>query len=666
MELVWEEDGLEQSVELGPDRAEVMVGRHKDCDIRVSRPSVSRRHCLFSWNNGNVIVTDQESTAGTYIDGKKIRRSRVDPGTAVNCGGVIVLLDEASARGRASAPAARSAPVDDFFSDTPPRRAAPPPVEEPPSRRRAPPVDEEPPSRRRAPPVDEEPPSRRRAPPVVEEAPPPRRAAADDIDSLFDDPPVRRRRADQPTAEAEPKRSRRSAPADDFFSSSDPEPLPAPAKAAADDFFSTPDPEPLPAPKRGGGFDPDAFFGSDDGFDDWEAPAAEPEPEPEPEPPAPVAAPRVEHHAVYLLYVDDDGAEQEVRVEKDAEPILIGRRSGASVKVRNPSVSGKHCTVGYLADEVVVRDLGSSNGTFINNDRVRRGTVIDGDIVRCGRFELRVSFVAHKELAQAEYEEWGDDDWGEDLDMGPPRYHLIYSDDRGELTSVTMGEHERVLAVGSEGCEINIEKREVEPEHCELTWDEGVLVVTDLRSETGTFVNEEAVEDETVRNGDVIIVGLARIHVVRGCSVERKPPLPENRSDIADIWTRHLDNRDDDLEILFIDGEETDEGGKHELSLWGNGESRIEIITETDRYSVTGMIDRDLRRLIYESLLRAGYPDTATSKVRPGEEPPEVNVFQGRDESRVLLTKALVQRSPGYHEVLEVLRAVCTEMSAGT
>ena len=32
-----------------------------------------------------------ESTAGTYIDGKKIRRSRVDPGTAVNCGGVIVL-----------------------------------------------------------------------------------------------------------------------------------------------------------------------------------------------------------------------------------------------------------------------------------------------------------------------------------------------------------------------------------------------------------------------------------------------------------------------------------------------------------------------------------------------------------------------------------------------
>ena len=79
MELVWEEDGLEQSVELGPNRPEVMVGRHKECDIRVSRPSVSRRHALFSWNNGNVIVTDQESTAGTYIDGKKIRRSRVDP-----------------------------------------------------------------------------------------------------------------------------------------------------------------------------------------------------------------------------------------------------------------------------------------------------------------------------------------------------------------------------------------------------------------------------------------------------------------------------------------------------------------------------------------------------------------------------------------------------------
>ncbi len=436
------------------------------------------------------------------------------------------------------------------------------------------------------------------------------------------------------------------------------------------DFFSEPDPEPEPEPKRGGGggggFDPDAFFNSsdDDGFDDWEPAPKEPEPEPEPAPEPPPAK-RAAHFAAYLMYIDDDGNQSEVRVERDSEPVLIGRRSGATIKVRNPSVSGKHCTVGWAEEEIVIRDLGSSNGTFINNDRVRRGAVVDGNIIRCGRFELRVSFVEHKDLAQAEYDEWGDDDWNEDdMDLGPPRYHIIWTDDRGELTSVTMGEHERILAVGSRGCEINIENREVESEHCELSWEDGVLVVNDLQSETGTFVNDEAVEDETIRNGDVLVVGLARIHVTRGCSSEKEPPTAETRSELADVWTRHLDNRDDDLELLFIDGEEHDEGGKHELSIWGNGEARLEVITEDDRFKIDSMIDRDLRRLVYESLLRAGFPDAATAKVRSGEVPPEINMFMGRDETRVPLCKALAQRSPGYHEVLEILRAVCTEMSA--
>jgi len=642
MELVWEEDGREQSVEIGPDRPELMMGRHKDCDIRVSRSSVSRRHAAFSWASGQVIVTDQDSTAGTYIDGKKIRRARLEVGATVNCGGVMILLDGRPSRGRG-----RSAPVE----EPPPRRSRSLEPEEPVrggaaarSSRSSPPPDDPPPRSRRS-----------RPEPEPEPEPPPRSRGRGGGGGGFED----------------------------FFSSSAPEPLhepepePEPTRGGGfEDFFSSSAPEPLPLPEAGGrgggggraksGFDPDDFFGSDPGFDDWDPPAPVREPEPEPEPvPVPASAPRgPAHFAVYLLYVDDNGKESEVRVEREGDPVMIGRRSGAAVKVRNPSVSGKHCTVGWVDEEVVIRDLGSSNGTYINNERVRRGTVHDGDIIRCGRFELRVSFVEHKDIAQVEYEEWGDDDWGDDFDMGPPRFHLIWTDDRGDLTSVTMGENERLLAVGSRGCEINIERRDVEAEHCELNWDEGVLVVTDLQSETGTFVNDEAIEEESLRNGDVLVVGRARIHVIRGCSSERRPPTAENRSHDADLWTRHLDNRDDDLEILFIDGEEFDEGGKHELSIWGSGEARLEVITETERYSVDGRVDRDLRRLIYESLLRAGFPDMVKNKLRAGEIAPEITLFQGRDEARVVLSKQLVQRSPGYHEVLEVLRALSSELAS--
>lgn len=589
MELVWEEDGEERSVEIGPDRPSVLLGRVAECDIRVSRTTVSRRHALFTWANGSVIVTDQGSSAGTYIDGRKITKERISVGAVVNCGGIMVLLDQA--KGKASRAVGSTKQDPGAWSAESTHSGAP-----------------------------------------VGGGKPSKGSKDIDLDALFDMPMESRRggRSKDQAAPAAPVREE----------------------------------------KKKGGFSADDFFNSkdDDGFDDYVPPAAPSKAKAEPEPvraaPAPAPAARA-HLACYLFYRDDDGADAEVRVERDRDPVLIGRREGATLKVHNPSVSGKHCTVGWKDEEVEVRDLGSSNGTFINGERIRRGVLNDGDILRCGRFELRVAFVEHKQIAQAEYEEWGDD-WADDeLDPGQPNYYIVYRDNRNQLTGVVMGEREKRLAVGSKGCEINIEGRSVEGEHCELEWDEGVLLVKDLRSETGTFVNDEPVEgDETLRNGDVIVVGRARLRVVRGTSDDMEPPRPEKRSEQADLWARHLDNRDDDLELLFIDGEVEDDGGRHELSIWGNGECRIETHTASDRHVATGMLDRDLRKILFDGFLKAGFPDVKTKQTRSGEVPAELNLFQDRDEAKVILSKKLTQRSPAYHEVLEVLRSIALELSA--
>lgn len=621
MELVWEEDGQEQSVEIGPDKPEVLLGRHQDCDIRVQRPSVSRRHALFTWSNGSVVVADQGSTAGTFIDGNKISKSRVQVGQVVNCGGIMVLLDKGQEK-----PAAKAAA-------------------KPQARRTAEDFEDFGSSKR-------------------EENTAGGRPVADkgggggggggkkdvDLDKLFDDPPVRRRGGGgaAPT-EAEPPKKGRGA-----------------------------DPAPAPAAKKGGA-DVNAFFGKSSDDDDDFGPPPDPAPRRGREEAAPAkaaAAPAPASKAAakpagkanlacYLLYIDDDGADAEVRVERDQEPILIGRREPASVKVHNASVSGKHCTVGWQDEEVVVRDLGSSNGTFINGERVRRGVLADGDVLRCGRFELRCSFVEHKDIAQAEYEEWGDDWEDDELDPGQPNFHIMYVDNRKQLTGVTMGEKEKHIAVGSRGCEINIEKREVEPEHCEFEWDDGILLVKDLKSESGTFVNDNQVEgDESVRNGDIVVVGTVRLRIVRGTSDDWEPPAAEKRSEKADRWARHLEDRDDDLEILFVDGEVDDGSGRHELSIWGNGEARIEVDQDGQRRSTTGTIDRDLRKILYDAILKTGFPDAKPVKNRAGEVPAELHMFQGRDEAKLTMSKKLTQRSPAYHEVLEVLRAIAHELAA--
>lgn len=639
MELVWDEEGQECSVEIGPEKPEVLLGRQQECDIRVNRPSVSRRHALFTWTANGVVVTDQGSTAGSYIDGKKVTRARMEVGQVVNCGGVMVLLDTGKAK-----PAARGADkAADAFRDfeKPGReestgsqgKAAPKKglddldrlFDDPPPRRRGGGTSDAPAGRSRAAELEDDasPPPRRRGAAVEEDAPPARSRAAE----LEDDasPPPRRRGGD--------------------------------AEAAK------------PAAKKGG-FDVNAFFGSDDS-DGFEEPPPEPAPrkrEPEPAPvaaPAP-APPAKAHLACYLLYVDDDGAEAEVRVERDREPILVGRREGAAIKVHNPSVSGKHCTIGWQEEEIVVRDVGSSNGTFINGERIRRGVLNDGDVLRCGRFEIRVSFIEHKDIAQAEYEEWGDD-WSDDeLDPGQPNFHIIFRDTRNQISTVTLGEKEKNIAVGSRGCEINVENRDVEPEHCEFEWDEGVLIVKDLKSDSGTFVNDEQVEtDESVRNGDVVVVGTLRLRIVRGTSDEMTPPPAEKRSKKAELWARNLENRDDDLELLFIDGAMDDDGGRHELSIWGNGEARLETVTDDDRKTTTGAIDRDVRRIVFDTLMKAGFPDAKTDQKRGGEVPAEIHMFQDRDEAKVVLSKKLTQRSPAFHEALEILRAIALEMAAG-
>jgi len=67
----------------------------------------------------------------------------------------------------------------------------------------------------------------------------------------------------------------------------------------------------------------------------------------------------------------------------DVEPIVIGRSEGADVVIDDSEVSGVHCELRAISDGIAVRDLGSTNGTFCSNVRIR-------DAVIAGKAELTV------------------------------------------------------------------------------------------------------------------------------------------------------------------------------------------------------------------------------------------------------------------------------------
>jgi pSer/pThr/pTyr-binding forkhead associated (FHA) protein len=65
-------------------------------------------------------------------------------------------------------------------------------------------------------------------------------------------------------------------------------------------------------------------------------------------------------------------------------PKLIGRSPKAEIQVPSPTVSREHAKVVKEMGKIVITDLGSTNGVFVNNFKVDRWILADGDSIRIG------------------------------------------------------------------------------------------------------------------------------------------------------------------------------------------------------------------------------------------------------------------------------------------
>jgi DNA-binding NtrC family response regulator len=83
------------------------------------------------------------------------------------------------------------------------------------------------------------------------------------------------------------------------------------------------------------------------------------------------------------------------RIALRDRPLHIGRDAGNELVLSDGAVSGRHCRLEPVRGGALVRDLGSSNGTFINGVRIERGLINAGASLQVGRSELR--FVARDE-----------------------------------------------------------------------------------------------------------------------------------------------------------------------------------------------------------------------------------------------------------------------------
>ena len=81
------------------------------------------------------------------------------------------------------------------------------------------------------------------------------------------------------------------------------------------------------------------------------------------------------------------GRSYELKVDKTT----VGRVEDNSFQIAEPSVSSHHCEVLLRGNDVVVKDLNSTNGTFINGQQITgEGLLKPGQILRLGQVEIRL------------------------------------------------------------------------------------------------------------------------------------------------------------------------------------------------------------------------------------------------------------------------------------
>ena len=98
---------------------------------------------------------------------------------------------------------------------------------------------------------------------------------------------------------------------------------------------------------------------------------------------------------VPLIRLEIQTDHQTPRVSAFSQPqVLLGRDPACDVSLTDASVSARHALLSFHHGQWWLDDLGSSNGTLLNHEKLETATVLTaGDEIECGRVHVLVSLV---------------------------------------------------------------------------------------------------------------------------------------------------------------------------------------------------------------------------------------------------------------------------------
>lgn len=79
-------------------------------------------------------------------------------------------------------------------------------------------------------------------------------------------------------------------------------------------------------------------------------------------------------------------------------PAVLGREPGVEICIEHDSISRKHCQFSQnFEGALVIKDLHSMNGTYVNDSRIQQKTLTPGETIQIGALRLEIAFLSEDE-----------------------------------------------------------------------------------------------------------------------------------------------------------------------------------------------------------------------------------------------------------------------------
>ncbi|WP_310450963.1 FHA domain-containing protein [Sulfuritalea sp.] len=86
------------------------------------------------------------------------------------------------------------------------------------------------------------------------------------------------------------------------------------------------------------------------------------------------------------------------------ERTTIGRKPHNDIQIDNLAISGEHAVVITILNDSFLEDLGSTNGTFVNGQSVKKHFLQNGDTIELGKYRLKYVSEIPQQTAAADFE----------------------------------------------------------------------------------------------------------------------------------------------------------------------------------------------------------------------------------------------------------------------